>query len=141
MLKSLALIILILLFVGCATTSSDQKSQQIITNQTAVLKTELSHLNLEKPDADVDERLSHGDKRLTCIAGIIAICPGLEEQTACLMTTLGYGIIGGTSDAIEGKEHMDLIHIAGQYAEKYNTALISRLVAQGDLKEPFCGKK
>ncbi|TMP23090.1 hypothetical protein CWB99_23545 [Pseudoalteromonas rubra] len=91
------------------------------TKQIAVLKTHLLPINLETPEQDLKERVSHEDYRFIAIGSFGIDYPGLNNKE--LLCTYGFRYITGTSDALESKEHGSLIQAFKGYAVKYNTKL------------------
>jgi hypothetical protein len=98
-----------------------------MTSNTAILRTELSVLNLDYPEKDLDRNLSYKDYRCIAICGFICYHPGAAPTDVDVCRRFGSRTIIGTSDAIEGDEHGKLIAIASKYATEYNTRLIPRL--------------
>src|SRR5690606_32515014 len=95
------------------------------TSQVSVLKTHLLPIRLESPQSDLDLRLEHQDYRFIAIGAFGVTYPGLKDKE--LLCVHGYRYITGTSDAIESKEHSQLVQAFTAYAVKYNTLLEARL--------------
>ena len=96
-----------------------------ITTQIAVLKSYLYPINLDSPVDDAKLRIKLGDYRLLGIGGFGLTYPPLDlQKDSEILCTLGERYIQGTSDAIEGKEHSELISKFTEYATKYNEYII-----------------
>ncbi len=93
------------------------------TTQVAVLKTHLLLINLDAPESDLDARISHKDFRFIAIGGFGMEFPGLKNKE--LLCTYGFRFITGTSDALESKEHGELMGSFRLYAQKYNIKMES----------------
>lgn len=91
------------------------------TEQVAILKTYLLPINLEAPEEDLKARIKHHDNRFIAIGGFRVTYPGLTDKE--LLCKYGFRYIIGTSDALESREHRDLIQAFSRYAAKYNKAL------------------
>ncbi|MDH5595030.1 MAG: hypothetical protein OEY35_06710 [Gammaproteobacteria bacterium] len=103
------------------------------TPMVAMLKTELSYLDLESPKNDLDKNIAHRDFRFICVYGVSIVCPGTKGPD--YIQEYGSRMIEGTTDTAEGEEHHKLQGIAFVYAEKYNQLLmekISRLQKEGN---------
>jgi len=95
------------------------------TTQVAILKTYLLPINLETPESDLTARISHEDFRFIAIGGFGVEYPGLKNKE--LLCIYGFRYIIGTSDALESKEHRNLIQAFKNYAMRYNVKLESIL--------------
>lgn len=95
------------------------------TPMVAMLKTELSYLNLQNPKNDLDKNIAHKDYRFICVYGYSIVCPGTDGPDN--MQEYGSRMIEGTSDAVEGDEHHKLQGLAFIYAEKYNQFLMKKI--------------
>jgi hypothetical protein len=103
-----------LLIAGCS--GPDHSSVE-----TDRLAATLAPLDLAHPENDAQASVAAGDKRFICVFGFARLTPGVNEpvppeNTKCL---------DGTSDAIEGDKHLELIQQAQSYARAYNLALIN----------------
>jgi len=96
--------------------------RQSQTPLVAMLKTELSYLDLQNPKHDLDKNIAHKDYRFICVYGYSIVCPGTEGPEN--IQKYGSRMIEGTSDTLEGDEHSKLQGIAFVYAEKYNQFLM-----------------
>jgi hypothetical protein len=95
---------------------------------TVALDATLSRLSLATPTTDLDKNLSVGDRRLIGINGIVCTPPGVPEGDVPALTgRFGIHCLEGTSDAIEGIKHRQLIEKAAKYAEVYNLELLRRI--------------
>lgn len=119
-------LLLLLLTPGCLSVTP-RRFEKPITNDTAILKTTLSCLNLESPQKDVDRNINNGDLRFICVCGFACYTPGVQKDDLLLTKKYGVRCLDGTSDAIEGEEHGKLIEMARQYAEQYNMVLLKKL--------------
>jgi hypothetical protein len=106
---------------------TNEKHIAPITSNTAILTTELSALNLDSPQKDLDRNLNYRDYRCIAVCGFICYHPGVAPTDVDVCRRFGSRTIIGTSDAIEGDEHGKLIATASKYASEYNTRLIPRL--------------
>ena len=93
----------------------------------SLLQSELSKLDLQNPENDLNRNLANGDRRLIGIYGYSLHCPGAEKLPHDQMEQYGIKPINGTSDCITGGEHRRLIQSVTDYAARYNQALIQRL--------------
>lgn len=96
---------------------------------------------IEKANAVVDASKSIGEKdfRFLGIAGYAITFPGIpQEKQDELIRKFGYKIIEGTSDVVEGEEHLRLINLAESYAEAYNAAVLKHLAS--DAPSPHAQK-
>jgi hypothetical protein len=91
----------------------------------AMLKTELSYLDLQNPKNDLDKNIAHKDYRFICVYGVSIVCPGTDGPAH--IQEYGTRMIEGTSDIAEGEEHHKLQGIAFIYAEKYNQFLVGKI--------------
>jgi len=105
------------------------------TSLIAILKTELSYLDLDNPKNDLNKNIAHKDYRFMCVYGVSIVCPGMVNPD--YMQTYGTRMIEGTSDTLEGDEHNKLQGIAFVYAEKYNMYLTEKIKSiQKEGKDP-----
>lgn len=95
------------------------------TKQVAVLKTHLLPINLEAPKEDLKARIAHQDFRFIAIGAFGITYPGLKNKELLCIHFFRY--ITGTSDALESKEHGELMQAFKNYAIKYNSALEANL--------------
>lgn len=95
------------------------------TTQTAILKTYLLPIRLESPREDLELRIEHDDYRFIAIGGFGMEFPGLRNKE--LLCQHGFRYISGTSDALESREHGELIQAFSEYAEQYNSLLEERV--------------
>lgn len=98
------------------------------TTQVAILKTHLLPIRLESPQSDLALRLEHKDFRFIAIGAFKMTYPGLSDRE--LLCVYGFRYITGTSDALESKEHSQLIQAFTNYAKKYNTLLEAELSSE-----------
>jgi hypothetical protein len=93
---------------------------------------ELRKLRIDHAVSDARESLAAKDTRLLAVRGYTVEVPGVREDVRAIESTCGIRIIEGTSDAIEGPEHQQLIANARAYAEKYNQTIVAgKKVATG----------
>jgi len=102
-----------------------QEKRQSQTPMVAMLKTELSYLDLQNPKNDLDKNIAHKDYRFICVYGVSIVCPGTDGPG--YIQEYGSRMIEGTSDTAEGEEHHKLQGIAFVYAEKYNQFLMDKI--------------
>lgn len=95
----------------------------------ALLRSELSKLDLQNPEKDLERNLATNDHRLIGLYGFVLYCPGAEDLPRDRIERYGIRPINGTSDCILGAEHQRLIQSATDYATRYNKALIQRFRA------------
>ncbi|MDH5191400.1 MAG: hypothetical protein OEW89_09125, partial [Gammaproteobacteria bacterium] len=76
------------------------------TPMVAMLKTELSYLDLESPKNDLDKNIAHRDFRFICVYGVSIVCPGTKGPD--YIQEYGSRMIEGTTDTAEGEEHHKL---------------------------------
>ncbi|HVS87057.1 MAG TPA: hypothetical protein VHF01_02420 [Candidatus Acidoferrum sp.] len=86
---------------------------------------ELRKLRIDHAVSDARESLAAKDIRLLAVRGYTVEVPGVREDVRAIECTYGIRIIEGTSDAIEGPEHQQLIANARAYAEKYNQTIVA----------------
>jgi hypothetical protein len=98
------------------------------TPQTDNLRATLKGLALDSPAADLDRNLRGGDKRFIGINGYTCVAPGVAEDDVILQTH-GVHCLEGTSDALEGSKHRELVREAEGYARAYNAELLHRIRA------------
>lgn len=96
-------------------------------NKEIILEHELKILNLENPKQDLTEKIGRDDFRFIGLYGYTTYYPGINEEDLPLIDKYGALLLEGTSDFIESEKHKELIQKAKQYAETYNTALLSRI--------------
>jgi len=92
---------------------------------TALLQSELSKLDLQNPEKDLERNLAGGDRRLIGLYGYALYCPGITNLTPDEIQQHGVRPIKGTSDCIMGAEHQRLTQSATDYATRYNKALLA----------------
>lgn len=97
-------------------------------SQLAILNTHLLPIRLESPQSDLALRLEHGDFRFIAIGGFSMTYPGLRNRE--LLCTYGFRYIAGTSDALESKEHNQLVQAFTTYAKEYNMLLEAELAGE-----------
>lgn len=118
---SISMVILVLLIASIAVAGSNENIAK--TSDLAILTTTLSFLNLEHPEQDMAKRVAHGDYRFIGINGYTCTAPGIKGTLSKKKDKYGIWCLEGTSDMIEGEEHMRLIKKAQAYAQRYNIAL------------------
>jgi hypothetical protein len=81
--------------------------------------------------ADADRALTSGDHRLMAVHGYSLMIPGVDGRRYFdYEQRFGVRPIAGTSDFIEGPEHMRLVQLAHRYAQGYNTRVLAQMTAQ-----------
>ena len=93
----------------------------------SLLQSELSKLDLQNPEKDLERNLASNDHRLIGLYGFVLYCPGAKDLPRDQIERYGIRPIKGTSDCISGGDHRRLIQSATDYATQYNQALIQRL--------------
>jgi hypothetical protein len=101
----------------------------------ALLRSELSKLDLQNPQKDLERNLAIADHRLIGLYGYVLYTPGTGSLTHEEIQQYGIRPINGTSDRISGGDHYRLIQSATDYATRYNQELIQRLPVS-DLQGP-----
>jgi len=94
---------------------------------TNILKAELQKLNLKTPEKDLEKNFAKGEKKFMGINGYALTTPGVDSADQKLVEQNGVQPIKGTTDMLEGQEHLQLISDATDYAERYNQALLKKL--------------
>ncbi|SFL34061.1 lipoprotein insertase outer membrane protein LolB [Lysobacter sp. cf310] len=92
----------------------------IDNSMAARLRKELAGLNLNDPAADMLANVERGDLGAIGICGYSCDTPGLAHDAPGVR---GGRNLAGTSDMIQGAEHMKLMNQASAYALAYNRAL------------------
>ena len=115
------------LIVSSGSFADDVQLNKLGANQVSVLKAELDSFNLGKPEEDLERNLSQGNRQFMSVCGYACECPGVSKDDYGYVQQYGSQIIKGTSDVVEGNEHLKLIGIASSYAEQYNIALLKKL--------------
>jgi hypothetical protein len=100
---------------------------EIEQSNTAKLKKELSKLNTELPEIDIDTNIRKNDYRFICVCTYSCAPPSVELKDYYLTEKYGQRCLDGTTDVVEGEKHIKLIVRASKYAEKYNTLLLKKL--------------
>jgi outer membrane lipoprotein LolB len=119
--RSIPLVILMLLIASVAVAGSGEAKAK--TSNLAILTTTLSLLDLAHPEQDMANHVAHGDYRFIGMNGYSCTAPGIRGTPSEIIDKYGIWCLEGTSDMIEGEEHMKLIKKAKSYAERYNIAL------------------
>jgi hypothetical protein len=121
--------IFLTIILGVSISSSGLVFTQGTASKVDILKKELTSLNLDNPEADLDKNLAAGDKRFIGVYGYTYECPGLADEKKCFEAAQAKTLrmIEGTSDNILSKEHGKLIQQAVNYALRYNRALKKKL--------------
>jgi outer membrane lipoprotein LolB len=117
----------IALTLSCSRTYKTAVQNEHVYSNLEVLRAALSKLDLENPKKDLDDNLRLGDVRFKSVCGYVCTSPGVGDEYYYHANYYGTDVIEGTSDAIEGDEHLKLIEKATQYAEEYNRLLIINL--------------
>jgi len=87
----------------------------------AILKTSMLGINLNDPEGDLKKRIAHEDYRFIGLYGLGPEYPALKfPEDKPLLCFYGYKMIEGTSDALEGAKHIELVIKVGKYADIYN---------------------
>jgi hypothetical protein len=79
------------------------------------------------PVQDCAAAWERGDHRFIGVYGFAPYTPGVPKTAADLVKANGLRYLGGTSDAIESKEHGQAVEKATDYARRYNAALLEKL--------------
>ena len=94
------------------------------TTDLAILKTNLFPVNLRNPEEDLKIRIKHGDYRFLSMNGLIVTYHGLNfPEDKLLLCLAGEKNIEGTSDALDGEEHADLVIKFTEYTAIYNSKM------------------
>jgi hypothetical protein len=124
--KPFLALLLLFVFGGCSS-YINTKYDSPWTSNTTTLKTTLRSLNLREPKKDLIENVKNSDYRFMGVCLYYCYAPGLENQDTDLVEKRGLRILEGTSDNIEGDQHMKLIGTAMRYAEEYNQGLLEMI--------------
>ncbi|RLA47786.1 MAG: hypothetical protein DRR42_17340 [Gammaproteobacteria bacterium] len=125
--KSLFSLLLSFVFIMTSQAWSEEMCSSY-TSDFAILKTNLYPINLEDPIGDLQIRVIHGDYRFLSLNEFGVIYPGLNfPDDKTLLCLAGERNIEGTSDALDGDEHADLVIEFGTYVTKYNTLMKKHL--------------
>ena len=125
--KHFALICAALLTAGCAHTLPAPLTSPPSAFDSRAVRS-LRWLDSADPERDLGAAWARGDRRFVGVYGYAAITPGVEHALALRQSTR---YLAGTSDAIEGREHLRLCRLATRYAERYNQFLLQRLSRRG----------
>jgi hypothetical protein len=102
------------ILLGCSSKQASEKVRQ------------LQWLDTANPIADATSALAKNDKRLVGIYGFTWTIPGVEEQRKeDYRDRYGLRMLDGTSDAPVNAEHERLVDLAGRYAKKYNSVILT----------------
>jgi len=83
----------------------------------------LRRLVARDPVKDAQDSIAKGSLRFLGVAGYVVHVPGVDTDKliGCTAILERVDVIRGTSDALMGKEHSDLIEKARTYAFRYNS--------------------
>jgi hypothetical protein len=83
---------------------------------------ELCSIRLENAEADAERALKAGDVRILGVSDYSTWFPGMSREDQYAVSL--YRRVEGTSDAVQGEPHADLIEHATDYAVIYNQFII-----------------
>jgi len=94
----------------------------------ASLKSLLLPIRLDEPENDAKLRFEHGDYRILANYGFTAEFTGIKDKS--IICKVGVRYLEGTSDGLEGREHLQLVEKVRVYARKYNLTMLRLLKEQ-----------
>lgn len=121
--KRILLLSIILAMVSC------QKNEQIDLSQLSPKEREavtaLGWLRKADADRDAADSIQRGDLRLLAMASRGPNMPGVPAESASKAKSVcGIRYLEGSTDAVAGEVHMQLLQQAFDYAVKYNKLLL-----------------
>jgi hypothetical protein len=88
--------------------------------------------------SDVDASISKGDCRFLVCIGWGPIAPGIAQDDPKIKK-YGTRILDGTGDMIFGEDHKRYKKAAADYASRYNTLLLERILEAEKKKQEYSG--
>ena len=116
-----------LLLPACLTNSSNMNNDELSNEAVAAL------IWIEKADplADAEQAVRTGDFRVYAQASRGQNIPGVTEtDSAAVRQNCGTRVIPGSTDAVRGTRHLELLQKAYDYAEIYNRFVIKHCTGE-----------
>ena len=96
----------------------------------AFAQAQLDSVRRADAEADALGRMSQGDSAFLAIQGFVTSIPGSSEEWKPLVRKHGMHVIVPECEVIHTAAHGQFCAVARQYAERYNSVVITRLRAQ-----------